>query len=60
MFIYFLDGVFLGLKVVEEIIKGKIYSLYENFKSLCKTDLNLKIELNKKWEGIFLVIMIKG
>lgn len=48
MFIHSLDGVFLGLKAVEEITKGKIHSLHENFKSLCKTDLNLKTELNKK------------
>lgn len=49
MFIQSPDGLFLGLKAVEEITKEKAYS--EKFFILFKTYLNLKTELNNKWEG---------
>lgn len=37
--------------MVEDITKEKIDSLTEIFKILFTTDLNLKTELNNKWEG---------
>lgn len=52
MFIQLLDELFWGLKAVEEIInETSIVKWHKKFKILFKTYLNLKTELNNKWEG---------